>query len=140
MIKKDDVNKEIQRLDLLDKDNTYALSLALLSAQGIPEYSLLSELVYVLDNENFINLVKYFQGQTIKIPTITELNYSMKALLLYQFLEIEKIPRNEAYDQLEFDSMTVEERRKIRMLYTRLKKMIDKQNFKIGGFLNNAIL
>lgn len=140
MIKKDDINKEIQRLDLLDKDNTYALSLALLSAQGIPEYSLLSELVYVLDNENFINLVKYFQGQTIKIPTITELNYSMKALLLYQFLEIEKIPRNEAYDQLEFDSMTVEERRKIRMLYTRLKKMIDKQNFKIGGFLNNAIL
>lgn len=140
MIKKDDINKEIQRLDLLDKDNTYALSLALLSAQGIPEYSLLSELVYVLDNENFINLVKYFQGQTIKIPTIIELNYSMKALLLYQFLEIEKIPRNEAYDQLEFDSMTVEERRKIRMLYTRLKKMIDKQNFKIGGFLNNAIL
>ena len=62
----------------------------------IPEYSSLSELVYVMDKQNFLNFCEYFGGQTIKVPTIDELNALMYSLLLYQYVKIDKIPYEKA--------------------------------------------
>jgi hypothetical protein len=49
----------------------------------VPDYMVLSELVYVLDKDNLLKLCEYFGGSTIKIPTIKELESIVYSLLLY---------------------------------------------------------
>ena len=49
----------------------------------VPEYTTLSELCYLLDVESFMKLLKYFGGQTIKIPTKEEFSDIIQVLLLY---------------------------------------------------------
>lgn len=61
----------------------------LFKLKNIPEYSTLSELSFVLDKDNFLNLCEYFGGLTIKIPTINELQSIVYSLMLYQYVEIE---------------------------------------------------
>jgi hypothetical protein len=58
----------------------------------IPEYSIISELCYILDVDSFMKLIKYFKGQTIRIPTEEEFCEAIKILLLYHYSEIEKRP------------------------------------------------
>lgn len=83
-------------LKLKDMD-LYSLALfSLYKLMGTAEYSSLSEMVYVLDKDNLLNLCEYFGGQTIKIPTIDELTNLVYSLLLYQYVKIEKMPYDEA--------------------------------------------
>lgn len=57
----------------------------------IPEYSSIAELVYILDKDNMLNLCEYFGGQTIKIPTIKELESLVYSLLLFQYTKIDNM-------------------------------------------------
>lgn len=83
-------------LKLKDMD-LYSLALfSLYKLMGTAEYSSLSEMVYVLDKDNLLNLCEYFGGQTIRIPTIDELTNLVYSLLLYQYVKIEKMPYDEA--------------------------------------------
>lgn len=61
-----------------------------------PDYAILSELAYLLDNKSFINLIQYFGGQTVKIPTVDEVKECIQLLLLYQYVNIEKKPWKDA--------------------------------------------
>lgn len=84
-------------IQTLKEQDIYSLMLfCLYKISSIPEYSSISELIYVLDKPNFLNLCEYFGGQTIKIPTINELYSLVYALLLYQYVQIDKIPYDEA--------------------------------------------
>lgn len=75
----------IRALEELDKKDIYSLILFVLyRLKEIPEYSTLSELVYVLDNENFIKLLNYYGGKTIRIPTTTELSTVLNSLVAYE--------------------------------------------------------
>lgn len=75
----------IKALEELDKKDIYSLILFILyRLKEIPEYSTLSELVYILDNENFIKLINYYGGKTIRIPKIDELSTILNALLVYE--------------------------------------------------------
>lgn len=75
----------IKALEELDKKDIYSLILfTLYRLKEIPEYSTLSELVYVLDNENFIKFLNYFGGQTIRVPTVQELSDVLDALIVYE--------------------------------------------------------
>lgn len=77
--------------ELLTLKETDAWSIILFSLYklyNIPEYSSLSELAYLLDRDGLLKLCEYFGGQTIKIPTIEELEILVKALLLYQYTEV----------------------------------------------------
>lgn len=75
----------IRALEELDKKDIYSLILFILyRLKEIPEYSTLSELVYILDNENFIKLINYYGGKTIRIPKIDELSTILNALLVYE--------------------------------------------------------
>lgn len=88
------INTNLLNLKELD---VYSLSLfSLYKLIGVPEYSSLSEMAYVLDKENLLNLCEYFGGQTIKIPTIAELESLVYSLLLYQYVKIEKMDYDEA--------------------------------------------
>ena len=76
---KEEVNK-------LKSQDIYSLMLfALFKLKDVPEYSSLSELVYILDKDSLLKLCEYFGGMTIKIPTIKELESMVYLLLLYQF-------------------------------------------------------
>ena len=86
-----------QGLNNLKERDLYSLSLfCLYKLIGTNEYSSLSELSYVLDKENLLNLCEYFGGQTIKIPTISEIESLVYSLLLYQYVKVENMEYNEA--------------------------------------------
>lgn len=54
------------------------------------EYSSLSQLSYILDEENLLKLCEYYGGTTIYIPKIEELEDMLNAMLLFQKVDIEK--------------------------------------------------
>lgn len=77
-------------LESLKDMDLYSLSMFLLyKLKNVPKFSTLSELPYLLDRDNLLKLCKYLGGQTIRIPTIEELNNMMRTLLLYQYHVIE---------------------------------------------------
>lgn len=84
--------KEIPiNLDGLSREDVFAVATALLySLKDHPQYSIVSELFYILDYDNFIRLIKYFGGCEIRIPSSEEINNTLKLLLLYQYREVEE--------------------------------------------------
>jgi hypothetical protein len=63
-----------EELNQLRTNDTYSLILFVLyKLRNVPEYSGVSELAYVLDESNFLNLCEYFGGLTITIPTVKEI-------------------------------------------------------------------
>ena len=59
--------------NLKDADLYSLMLFALYRMTDIPEYSSLSQMAYVLDKDNLLNLCEYFGGQTITIPTTKDL-------------------------------------------------------------------
>ena len=88
------IKRELEKLKQLD---IWSLMLFVLyNFQKIPEYSALSELAYILDEKSLLKLCEYFGGQTIRIPTIDQMEETIYGMLLYQYVDIEKIPFEEA--------------------------------------------
>lgn len=75
----------IKALEELDKQDIYSLVLfTLYRLKDVSEYSILSELIYILDEESFARFLGFFEGQTIKIPRIQDLKDIVNALLFYE--------------------------------------------------------
>lgn len=75
----------LKALEELDKQDIYSLILfTLYKLKDVSEYSVLSELVYILDEKSFARFLSYFEGQTIKIPEIKDLKNITNALLFYE--------------------------------------------------------
>lgn len=75
----------LKALEELDKEDIYSLILFVLyRLKDVSEYSILSELIYLLDNKSFTNFLSYFEGQTIKVPKISDLMNIINALLFYE--------------------------------------------------------
>jgi hypothetical protein len=88
------IKNELQKLKQID---IWSLMLFVLyNFQKVPEYSALSELAYILDEKNLLKLCEYFGGQTLYIPTIDQLEETIYGMLLYQYIDIEKIPEKDA--------------------------------------------
>ena len=117
-------NKELNNLK---STNIYSLMLfAMYKLINIPEYSTLSELVYILNKDDFLNLCEYFGGTTIKIPTIHELKSLTYALLLYQYVNIDNIDYNEALKLIGHDS---NELREVKTNYANLCEVLKNYKF-----------
>jgi len=117
-------NEEIAKLN---EQDTYSLILfALFKLRNIPEYSTLSEMVYILDKEDILKLCEYFGGLTIKIPTIDELESIVYSLVLYQYVNIEGKSYDEAVKLIGHDS---DEFRKVRADYEKISKILNQYNF-----------
>jgi len=87
----------------LNKEDTYSMALMLLYlSSDNPDFAVLSELVFILDKDNFLNFIKYFEGQTLKIPTIEQISESLKLLLLYQYYKITNMSWHEALQKAGF--------------------------------------
>lgn len=116
--------------DLLSKFNEPDIYSVLCSYlyefKSVPEYSTLCELVYLLDSKSFTNLIKYFEGQTITIPTREEFRSCIRVLLLFQYFEIEKKPWKESLQAAGFQSS---EGKAAQNQLAKLKSVIQEYNY-----------
>lgn len=70
--------------NIKDMGDLYFIVLLILSKmEGASKYSMISELSYLLDSQSFINLLWYFEGQTIRIPTREELTEALQMMSIY---------------------------------------------------------
>lgn len=111
----------------LNEQDTYSLILfALFKLRNIPEYSTLSELVYILDKDTLLKLCEYFGGLTIKIPTLDELESIVYSLVLYQSVDIEGKDYDETVKMIGHEST---ELRQVKVNYEKISKILSQYNF-----------
>lgn len=116
-----------ENLNNLKSQDIYSLILFVMyKLVGVPEYSALSELAYVLDKKNLLNLCEYFGGITIRIPTIDELESLMYSLLLYQYVKIDKMDYKDALALIGHESKDL---RKVKKDYLKICDILDNYKF-----------
>ena len=77
----------------------------------LPEYSALSQLSFILDSKNLLNLCEYFGGINLHIPTIAELENYIVALTLYKKVHFDNVDFNEAVNEIDdcYDEYNIKE-------------------------------
>ena len=114
----------------LKETDIYSLMLfAMFKLRDIPEYSSLSELVYILDKDSLLKLCEYFGGLTIKIPTIEELESIMYSLILYQYVNIDGMDYDDAIKVIGHKSSQL---RQVKSDYVKICSILDKYDFSRG--------
>lgn len=118
------ITNELQKLKQVD---IWSLMLFVLyKFQHIPEYSSLSELCYILDEKSLLKLCEYFGGQTIKIPTIDELEETLYAMLIYQYVDVEKLSESDAFSSMHINN--TDKQKQIKACYKELKNVLTSYN------------
>ena len=118
----------IRALEELDKKDIYSLMLFILyRLKEMPEYSTLSELVYILDNENFIKLINYYGGKTIRIPKVDELSTILNALLVYEREQNTDLSLSDIFKDIGINKKEIPEIMKILQL---IPQLMDDYDFK----------
>ena len=113
------IKEELAKLKDID---VYSLMLfAMFKLRDIPEYASLSEMVYILDKDSLLKLCEYFGGVTIKIPTIEELESIVYALVLYQYVDIDKIPFEKA---IKIITDSTENVKSVKLAYVQIKEIL----------------
>lgn len=113
----------------LNEVDSYSLILFVLyKLRNIPEYNCISELAYILDRDNLLKLCEYFGGTTITIPKIEELEEVVQSLLIYQYIEIDKMSFEEALQATGYKTRDI---RTIRKNYNKVKEVLE--NYKFGN-------
>lgn len=116
-----------QELNNLKEVDIYSMILFVLyKMKDMEEYSVLSELVYVLDKQNLLNLCEYFGGLTLRIPTIDELESLLNSMILYQYVELDGMNYEDAVQKIGFDSSDL---RSIKKEYLKLTKLLSNYSF-----------
>lgn len=117
-----------KKLDNLNREDIYSLLLfSLFKLKDEPEYSSISELAYLMNGPSLFNILEYYGGQTIRIPTLKEFNVVIQALLLYQFINIEKIEYSQA---IKLVDTSINSERDIQACYSKLLDILLKYDFK----------
>lgn len=98
--------------------------------QDIPDYAALSELCYLLDGANLTRLLTYFSGKTLQVPTQEEFSNMSKALLLYQYINIDGDSLVDAQKKLE--NTTPKQRDQITELYVKILPIVRQYNVDRG--------
>lgn len=126
------MNKEI-----LDQEDTYSMILMLLCASSDnPQYTIINELAYLLDHDSFVNFIKYFEGQTIKIPTFKEIIDALNILLLFQYYKVEGKDWHESLKLVGIET-DVKSSYSAKFKLDRFCARLNKYNYKLGGLLND---
>lgn len=121
---KNSIKSNLNNLHLSD---IYSLMLFVMyKLQDVPDYAALSELCYLLDGSNLTRLLTYFAGRTIQVPTSEEFANMSKALLLYQYINIDGHTLVEAQSRLE--NVTTKQRDQITELYLQILPIMRQYN------------
>ena len=122
-----------QNLNTLQLSDVYSLMFFILyKVQDIPEYATVSELCYLLDGSNLTRLLTYFAGQTIKIPTESEISILANALLLYQYVNVDGLSLTAAQEKLE--DLTNKQKDEATKLYIKLIPVMSEYNISRSNF------
>ena len=122
-----------QNLNTLQLSDVYSLMFFILyKVQDIPEYATVSELCYLLDGSNLTRLLSYFAGQTIKIPTESEISILANALLLYQYINVDGLSLTAAQEKLE--DLTNKQKDEATKLYIKLIPVMNEYNISRSNF------
>lgn len=92
-------NQEVDALmkSIKDMGDLYFVAqLVLAKLEPSNKNGMIAELSYLLDSQSFINLLWYFEGQTIRIPTRDELRQVLQMMSIYYYFEIMEKPWKEA--------------------------------------------
>ena len=120
-----------QNLNTLHLSDIYSLMLFIMyKLQDVPDYAALSELCYLLDGANLTRLLTYFSGKTLQIPTQEEFSNMSKALLLYQYINIDGHTLVEAQNRLE--NVTAKQKEQITELYIKILPIMRQYNINRG--------
>ena len=123
------MNNITNSLNHLTKTDIYSLLLfCLFKIKDIPEYSTLSELAYILDKDNLLKLCEYFELLTITIPTIDDIESLVESLLLYQYVNIEKMDFSKALKKITQNSS--QKVKHIKENYYKLTELLNIYEFK----------
>jgi len=96
--------KQKSDLDRLSKRDTYSIATALLYLlKNSHKYEITSELFYLLDKDSFLNLIKYYGGKTIRIPSSDEISNVLKVILLFQYYKIEEMSWEDSLQMAGYD-------------------------------------
>lgn len=121
-----------EKLEKLKEEDVYSLILYILfQLKKNPNYSVLSELAYVVDKQSMVNLLNYFGGMTIKIPTLEELKIIINALCVYEYINVEHLNIDDAIAKLELNNNNLNQ--EIKNTYFQIIKIIEEDyNFNRG--------
>lgn len=119
------IKEELQKLH--EPDIWSLLLFVLFKIKDVPEYSGISELAYILDRKNLLKLCEYFGGTTITIPTIEELEILVYGLLLYQYINIEGIPEEDALVMISREGLS---QKAVKNSYLKIKETL--QNYDLS--------
>ena len=97
---KDSLENRIEKI--LEEKETFLLSLILLVHMSEDDkYSNISQLIFLFFfYKGFKQFIKYYEGQTIQVPTVREVKRALRLLELYQRVYIDKKDFEESYDSL----------------------------------------
>ena len=95
-----------EALDELEKTDIYSIILfTIWKLKEVEEFSTLSELSYIMDNDSLIRFLKYYGGKTITIPTFEDFKNMFDALVLYSEVNLEGREYSEVINELPKDSL-----------------------------------
>ena len=86
-----------------------------------------------MNHRGFVNILKYYEGQTIKIPTLEESKIALRILLLYQHYKVDKLSWDKS---LELSGFSKEESAKAKMYLTKFLEKLGEYDYKKGGIKN----
>ena len=122
------IKSDLNNLHLSD---IYSLMLFIMyKLQDVADYAALSELCYLLDGANLTRLLTYFSGRTLQVPTNEEFSNMSKALLLYQYINIDGHTLTEAQSRLE--KVTAKQKDQITELYLKILPIMRQYNLDRG--------
>ena len=119
------------KIEKLTEQDIYSLLLfALYKLKDVSGYSTLSELVYALDKESLLKLLKLFGGMTITIPRIRDMKLASYCLLLYKYVNLDGVEFSKAVKMLNLSSdYSLKE---IKELYFTLCDVLNNYSFNRG--------
>lgn len=118
----------VKSLEELNKEDLYSLMLfALYKLKDTKDYSTLSELVYILDKESLFNLLSFYGGLTITIPTMYDLKKILFALMLYQQVNIEGKDLQSTLRKINVEEVSIKD---LKEAYYKICEVISNYEFK----------
>ena len=124
------ISSEISKLK--NQDLYSILLFTLFQCRNTNEYSALSELAYILDEKNLLNLCEYFGGMTITIPKIEELELLLCGLEMYKDIQIDKLTLEESILKCKNKRFKISD---IKEAYVTITEIMS--NFSFGGNNND---
>lgn len=121
------ISKELDNLK--DSDIISFIFFTLFKLRDTNEYSAISELIYILDKDNLFKLCEYFGGLTITIPSIEEIETLLNSLLLYKYVDIDKLDFDSAISNLKCNLNI----RDIKKCYLKIRELLQEYSLTARG-------